>query len=478
MKRLLSSVAAVLLAVPALAVSQVKIGVINSMTGPQAPIGENLTNGIKLAEEDLAAKGIKVQLVWEDDTGKPQVGLSAMDKLATRDNVAGVVGAYTSAVTNAVAKKAEQYKVPLVNPVASKEEITRQGYKYVFRVSATTGDYAAILLDMATSLGKPKTIAILSENTDFGVSGAKSAKEYADKKGIKVVFEEAYSPGSPDYRSTLVKVKGANPDLMFMVSYVADAITLMRQSRELQLTPMAFLGAGAGFSTAEFASEKNISHGVFSSTQWTPDVNWPGAKAFGDRYQKRFGKMPTYHAANAYTAMMIMGEIAAKAGGDREKVTAGAPRRQLGRALRTGEVRGLRRVPEPEQAPDAGGAGPGREVLHGLAAGAAERQAPLAVPGLEVATASPADDHLPPVAPLGHPHRRGLRPHRRGPDHHLRRDAHHQLRPWRAGDAGDVRLLLPLHAGSTSTRSSPSSSSSRCSSSSARCSRRRSSTGS
>ena len=80
-----------LLALPTLAVSQVKIGVINSMTGPQAPIGENLTNGIKLAEEDLAAKGIKVQLVWEDDTGKPQISMSAMEKLAG-EGVAGVVG--------------------------------------------------------------------------------------------------------------------------------------------------------------------------------------------------------------------------------------------------------------------------------------------------------------------------------------------------------------------------------------------------
>lgn len=332
MKRLLSRLLPVLLLAPALASAQVKIGVINSMTGPQAPIGENLTNGIKLAEEDLKAKGIQLQLVWEDDTGKPQVGISAMDKLATRDKVAGVVGAYTSAVTNAVAKKAEEYKVPLVNPVASKEEITRQGYKYVYRVSATTGDYASILLDMATALGKPKSIAILAENTDFGTSGKASAKLLAEKKGIQVVFEESYSPGSPDYRSTLVKVKDKKPDLVFMVSYVADAITLMRQSRELQLTPMAFLGAGAGFSTAQFASEKNISNGVFSSTQWTPDVNWPGAKAFGERYQKRFGKEPTYHAANAYIAMMIMGESAAKSGGDREKLSA---------ALRSGSWDGV-----------------------------------------------------------------------------------------------------------------------------------------
>jgi branched-chain amino acid transport system substrate-binding protein len=321
--RSLFALAALVLAAPlAGAAAPVKLGVINSMTGPQAPIGENLTNGIKLAEEDLKAKGIEVQLVWEDDTGKPQVGLSAMEKLATRDNVAGVVGAYTSAVTNAVAKKAEQYKVPLVNPVSSKEEITRQGYKWVFRVSATTGDYAQILLDMALSLGKPKSIAILNENTDFGVSAAKSAKLTAEAKGLKVVFEEAYSAGSPDYRSTLSKVKAAAPDLVFMVSYVADAILLMRQSREIGVTPMAFLGAGAGFSTTEFGSEKNISNGVFSSTQWTKDVSWTGAKAFDERYVQRFGKPPTYHAANAYTALMVLAEAAAKAGGDREKTAA------------------------------------------------------------------------------------------------------------------------------------------------------------
>ncbi len=296
-----------------------KIGVINSITGPEAPIGEDLSNGIKLAIEDLKKKNIDVQVVAEDDTGKPQVGISAMEKLATRDNVVGVVGAYTSAVTSVVAKTAERYKVPLVNPVASKEEITRQGYKYVFRVSATTNDYAEVLLDMATALGKPKTISILNENTDFGVSGGRSAEELAQKKGMKVVFHEAYSKGSPDYRSTLVNVKNANADLVFMVSYVADAILLMRQSREIGLSPVAFLGAGAGFSNAQFAKEKEVSNGIFSSTQWTPAVNWPGAKEFAKTYQQRFGKQASYHAATAYTAMWILAHAAAEANGDREK---------------------------------------------------------------------------------------------------------------------------------------------------------------
>ncbi len=296
----------------------VRIGVIDSITGPEAPIGEDVANGVKLALEDLKARGVDVDVVWEDDTGKPQVGISAVEKLATRDHVAGIVGAYTSAVTSAVARQSERYQVPLVNPVASKEEITRQGYRWVFRVSATTGDYASILLDMALALGKPGTIAILNENTDFGISGGKSARAYAERKGLRVVFEEAYSKGSPDYRSTLVKVKEVRPDLVFMVSYVADAILLMRQSREIGLSPMAFLGAGAGFANVQFARESAISNGIFSSTQWTPAAPWPGTQELAQRYQRRFGKVATYHAATAYAATTILAQAAAQANGDRK----------------------------------------------------------------------------------------------------------------------------------------------------------------
>ncbi|MDR3682513.1 MAG: ABC transporter substrate-binding protein [Geothrix sp.] len=300
-----------------------KIGVINSMSGPEAPIGENITNGIKLAEEDLKKKGFNLQLVWEDDTGKPQISMSAMEKLATRDNVAGVVGPYTSACSNAVARLAEKYRVPLLIPAAAKEEITRQGFKHVFRMNAPADKYASSVIDAALSLGKPRSIAFIYENTDFGTSTSKTAKDYVAKKGIQVVADVAYPKGSADYRSTLAQIKSKNPDLVFMVSYVADAILLMRQSREVGLQPQAFLGAGAGFTTAEFANERAVSENVISCTQWTEDVNWPGAKEFGKRYKARFGKEPSYHAACAYASMVIMAETARAAGGDRAKTRDG-----------------------------------------------------------------------------------------------------------------------------------------------------------
>jgi branched-chain amino acid transport system substrate-binding protein len=320
MKKLVTALAAfVLLAAPAAAGAAVKVGFINTITGAEAPIGETMSNGLDLALEDLKAQGIDVQVIRQDDTGKPEKAISAIEQLATGDEVSAIVGPYSSKCANAVAKQAEQYGVPQVIPAASKEEITRQGYKWVFRTNAPSHVYAQSLIDAALSFGKPKTIAFIYESTDFGSTLSKVGKEYAAKKGLTVVADEGYQPGSPDYRSTLTKVKEKGPDLVFLVSYVADAINLMRQSRELGLKPQAFLGGGAGFDTSQFEGEKEISTNVFSVTQWTPDSG-PGAGDFAARYQKKFGKRPTYHAACTYTSMMVVGAAVKAAGGDRAKI--------------------------------------------------------------------------------------------------------------------------------------------------------------
>jgi branched-chain amino acid transport system substrate-binding protein len=302
------------------AAAPVKVGFVNSVTGPEAPIGEALTNGVELALEDLKKKGIALELLRQDDTGKPQVAMSALEQLATGDEVAAVVGPYASAPANAIAKIAEQYKVPLLIPVASKEDITRQGYQWVFRLNAPAHNYADDLIDAALAFGKPKTIAFIYESTDFGTSVATLGKQYAQQKGLQIVGDEAYQKGAADYRSTLTKLKAAKPDLVLMVSYVADAVLLMRQSREVGLRPMAFLGGGAGFDTIQFQNEHDISNGVFCVTQWLPDNGAPGSADFAQRYEKRFGKRPTYHAATAYEALMIMGDAVQKAGGDRKKI--------------------------------------------------------------------------------------------------------------------------------------------------------------
>src|ERR1700747_2641060 len=118
MKRFTAVIAAVALLVPAFAygAAKVKIGFVNSITGAEAPIGENLTNGVTLAIDDLKKEGIDVDLIKEDDTGKPEKAMAAFEKLATRDDVNGIVGPYTSKCAAALAKLAEKYKIPFLIP--------------------------------------------------------------------------------------------------------------------------------------------------------------------------------------------------------------------------------------------------------------------------------------------------------------------------------------------------------------------------
>jgi branched-chain amino acid transport system substrate-binding protein len=315
MKNICIAIAASLLlflVFPAQGAVPVKIGFINSITGKEAQIGENLTNGAAMAIDDLKALRIHVVMVREDDGGDPKNALAAYEKLVSRDKVIGVVGPYTSACANVVASRADQYQVPLLVPAAAKEEITMLGYRNVFRLNAPADIYSKVLLN-AVAPYSPKTIAYVYAATDFGVSTVKTAQVNASAMGLQEVANEKYQQGQPDYRATLAKVKATRPDLLFLVSYDADAILLMRQAKEIGLTPKAYLGAGAGYTTAQFAQQKEISSLMISATQWTDDVNWPGAADFAIRYKARFGKEPTYHAACAYEAVRILALSAMKA---------------------------------------------------------------------------------------------------------------------------------------------------------------------
>lgn len=309
---------------PAVVKAKVKIGFINSITGKDAPIGASLTNGALLAVEDLRKKGIEVDLIKEDDGCDPKKAALAFEKLTTRDHVTGVVGPYTSSSASAVFSNADSSKTPLLLPAAAKETLTQKGYQYVFRLNAPADVYSSSLMEYLRSIDPSlKTIAFIAENTDFGISTVSTARTYAARHGFAEIASEKYPKGGADFRPLLAKIKSLKPDVIFLVSYEADALLLMRQAREIKLTPKAFVGAGAGYTTQEFVDEPQISSGVLAATQWTDDVNWTGAKAFAKAYVAKYHKEPTYHAACAYEAVRIMAETAAAAGGDPVKTQAG-----------------------------------------------------------------------------------------------------------------------------------------------------------
>jgi len=310
---------AVVLCSGAFAADTIKAGVLLPLTGAQAKFGEIEKRSFEMAAEEINAKGgvkgMKIELLFEDDTGKPDVGRSAVEKLISREKVPVITGGYSSSVTAAATPVAQQFKVPFVVCTGSADDITEKGYDYVFRVNPPASEYPNAVQSFLQEVGKDvKTVALLYENSAFGQSSSKSFEEDTKELGLKIVVKEGYQAGAIDFKPILTKVKAANPDMIYMVSYVMDASLLMRQSKELRINPKMFVGGGAGFTLPEFAkSAGDAADGVFSATLWIETLPFPGAKEYFNKFQKKYGSETEYHGAEAYAAMYVVADALTRA---------------------------------------------------------------------------------------------------------------------------------------------------------------------
>jgi len=319
----LSALSALLLAVilggGALAADGIKVGILLPLTGSQAKFGEIEKRSYEMAAEEINAKGgvngKKIGLLFEDDTGKPDVGRSGVEKLIAREKVPVITGGYSSSVTAAAAPVAQQFKVPFVICTGSADDVTEKGYDYVFRVNPPASEYPNAVKTFLQEVGKDvKTVALLYENSAFGQSSSKSFEKDAMGLGLKIVVKEGYQAGAIDFKPILTKVKAANPDMIYMVSYVMDASLLMRQSKELRINPKMFVGGGAGFTLPEFAkSAGDAADGVFSATLWVETLPFPGAKEYFNNFKKKYGSETEYHGAEAYAAMYVVADALKRA---------------------------------------------------------------------------------------------------------------------------------------------------------------------
>jgi branched-chain amino acid transport system substrate-binding protein len=310
---------AALSASPALAQGKTfTVGVPLPLTGAEAKFGEMKKQAYQMAADEINAKGgvkgTKLAFDIQDSGGKPDTASAIVEKFITINKYPIVVGEYTSQCSYAVAGIAEKYKVPYLVDTGAADKITQQGWKYIFRLNSPAGLYAKGVFSFFEEVAKPKSVAILFENTDFGTSTSKSMKEYAESKGMQVVLAEGYQAGAVDFKPILQKVKSLRPDIVYMVSYLMDASLLMRQSKELDLNAQAFIGGAAGHTLPEFLENAgDATEFCMSASLWTPQVKYPGASTFDANFQKLYKKAPSYHAAEAYATAFVLADVLARA---------------------------------------------------------------------------------------------------------------------------------------------------------------------
>lgn len=302
----------------AFAQDTLKLGIPLPLTGTNAKFGEIEKKSYEIAQDEINSKGgikgKKIVLEFEDSQGKPEISRSIVERLIDVKKQPVIFGEYSSSSSKAIAAVAEERKIPYLVVTGATDDITQQNYKYVFRMNPSNAYYATGFMSFLKQVVKPKSIAILYESSDFGTSGAEDMVNQAQKAGIKVLVKEQYEKGAVDFKPILSKVKAAKPDVIYMVSYVMDAALLMRQIKELRIDTNLYAGGAAGFAIPEFIENaKEASSLVVTATLWSPQVKYSGAKEFAEKYKNLYKDYPSYHGAEAYSALYIIKDVLERA---------------------------------------------------------------------------------------------------------------------------------------------------------------------
>jgi len=295
----------------------IRVGASLSLTGTYAKLGKNVHEGYQLCQKDLNAKGgllgRKVEFVVYDDQSTPATAVRLYEKLITEDKVDAVMGPYSSPVTEAAANVTEKYKKVMVAPMAATTSIFKKNRKYIFMVISPAEVYLEGLVDMAAKKGL-KTVAIVNEDTLFSKAAAAGAADIAKKKGMQVVFTEAYPKGNTDFSGLLTKLRATNPDVVAAATYFDDAVALTRQMKELNVNPKMY-GVTVGGDLPEFYDTlKQNAEYIYGATQWEATLPYSGNKEFFEAYKKDFAHEPSYHSAAAYAGCLVYAEAVRRAG--------------------------------------------------------------------------------------------------------------------------------------------------------------------
>lgn len=305
----------------ALAQDTIKIGVVGPRTGPAAATGKAFEEGIAIALDHINAKGgvlgKKVEVVFEDTGGVPEKAAAAFEKLATRDKVPIVVGESHSSSALAQIEVANRYKVPFIICEAWHDDITKKNYRWVFRAGPVNSGVVDFYIAPFVKENGFKKVAIVRENSDWGVGIAERTETNMKNMGIPFITLKVERE-SKDFYTELTKLKAENPDIILAYIYGTGLHFFVSQANEVGLSPKALILDGAGPPSLWDTFWKNVGKAgeleLFMSSMHEKVHLTPTSRKFWDDYKKKFGKDPTdYKSRSIYNVVLIAADAIARA---------------------------------------------------------------------------------------------------------------------------------------------------------------------
>ena len=307
---------------PALAECETAIGGLAPLSAPGTVVGgEAMRDAMLIAEEDLNAAGgvlgCKVEVVIADTEGLPEKAAAVMEKLITQDGVVAVGGGYHSSVGVASKDIADARGVPVVFAETWNDTITGDKQKYIFRIAPLSSWASSTIWKHALLVPGIEKVAILTENTDYGIPAAEETKNGLATGGVETVIFSV-DIGTQDYAGIVERIKAEDPDMIITLATGEAGYNFAQQSADAGIGPQDLPFHAGQVSLESKSYWENVPDGNYAFVQriGVPENLFnEKAKKFAAAYKERTGKAAVEsYAMEAYDSIAIIAQAIDEAG--------------------------------------------------------------------------------------------------------------------------------------------------------------------
>jgi branched-chain amino acid transport system substrate-binding protein len=291
--------------------AEYSIAYVGPLTGDAANLGIYIRDGAKVAVDEFnkANPDIKITMDEFDTQGDPAQAPGQFDKYVSDDKILGVLGPAFSGETKAVLPQLEENELVMVSASATNADLPTvvPNSKSFHRVLPDDAAQAAGIVKYLTTTLKPKTIAIVHDNSEYGKGLAVDQVATQLPADIKVVATEAIDPKSEDFSAAVNAVSAAKPDVVFFGGYYEAAGRLKKQLTDAGVDAQYISDDGAldtGFVKAagDAAEGAILSCPCYFASDAAPGKIGEFAKA----YEALIGNPPGTYSTEAYDAAYVL----------------------------------------------------------------------------------------------------------------------------------------------------------------------------
>jgi branched-chain amino acid transport system substrate-binding protein len=318
----------------------IKIGFITSLTGVAAQAAKDMVNGLTMYLDDTGHQmsGRKVELIVEDDQGRPDTALAKLRKVVEHDQVHLVAGILFGHLGYAVAPKIDEYKIPGMITVAASDDLTqRLKYRWVVRTGWASSQPSHPFGEYAAKTLKYKKVAVVASDYAFAWEVVGGFQKTFEESGGQVVQKLWVPLGAMDLSPYIARLK-RDTDAVFTMVAGASTIQFFKQYQDAGLTgKIPLIGGGPAVDEALLPQMGDEALGVVTPLIYSAALDTPANRKFVKEYRAKFGKVPSYFSETNYTSGRWISEAVKTVEGkveDREAFLAALKKVQIADAIR------------------------------------------------------------------------------------------------------------------------------------------------